>query len=75
MALALAIGAAAGVGAVLFRYLILGFTRGFTGYDDYSMVGPAANPHVPVLGRWFVLVLRRWFVLLPSPTNRCLLLL
>ncbi len=37
--LALAVGAGAGAGAVLFRYLILAFTRVFTGTDDYSGAG------------------------------------
>jgi chloride channel protein, CIC family len=54
--LSLAIGAAAGAGAVVFRYLILWFTRIFSGYDDYSAVGHAPNPHVPALGMWFVIL-------------------
>ncbi len=32
--LALVVGGGAGVGAIVFRYLILGFTRLFTGTDD-----------------------------------------
>jgi len=47
--LAVAVGLGAGAGAILFRYLIVGFTRIFTGYDDYSAVGHAANPLVPQL--------------------------
>ena len=54
--LAVAIGIGAGLGAIVFRYLILGFTRVFSGYDDYSAVGPAPNPWLPQLGRWFVLL-------------------
>jgi CIC family chloride channel protein len=54
VALALAVGAGAGAGAVVFRYLILEFTRVFSGYDDYSAVGHAPNPAVPQLGIWFV---------------------
>jgi chloride channel protein, CIC family len=53
-ALALLTGVGAGVGAVAFRYLILGFTYLFTGHHDYSAVGHAPNPLVPGLGRWFV---------------------
>ncbi len=54
--LALAVGAGAGVGAVLFRYLILGFTRLFTGRNDYSGAGRVANPNVPWLGLGFVVL-------------------
>jgi CIC family chloride channel protein len=50
-ALALGTGLAAGVGAVIFRYLIGGFTVLFTGTLDYSGVGPA--PYL-VFGPWFV---------------------
>lgn len=54
--LALVIGAGTGVAAVVFRWLITTFTRMFTGVDDYSDAGHAANPHLPALGMWFVLV-------------------
>lgn len=54
--LALAVGAGAGVGAVVFRWLISTFTRILSGHVDYAGLGHAANPHVPGLGRWFVLV-------------------
>ncbi|MEO8899241.1 MAG: chloride channel protein [Candidatus Dormibacter sp.] len=54
--LALAVGAGAGAGAVLFRYLILAFTRVFTGSDDYSGAGRAPNPNVPWLGIGFVVL-------------------
>jgi CIC family chloride channel protein len=53
-ALALLTGVGAGLGAVAFRYLILGFTYVFTGHRDYSAVGHAANPVFPGLGVWFV---------------------
>ena len=56
VALALAIGAGAGVGAVAFRYLILGFTLVFTGHRDYSAAGRAADPSLPGLGIWFVVL-------------------
>jgi CIC family chloride channel protein len=52
--LALVVGAGAGAGAVAFRYLILLFTRGITGYDDYSAVGRAANGWGHGIGFWFV---------------------
>src|SRR5918911_1584411 len=56
VALALTIGVGAGLGAIVFRYLILGFTRVFSGSDDYSAVGPAPHPWLPQLGRWFVVL-------------------
>ncbi len=52
--LALLTGAGAGLGAIAFRYMILGFTELFTGHSDYSAAGHAANPLVPGLGIWFV---------------------
>ena len=54
--MSLLVGAGAGVGAIIFRWLILTFTRLFTGYDDYSDVGHAPNPHVPWLGPYFVVL-------------------
>jgi CIC family chloride channel protein len=54
--LAILIGAGAGVGAVVFRYLILGFTELFTGRSDYSDAGRAAHPLLPALGPWFLLL-------------------
>ncbi len=54
MALALVVGVGAGVGAIGFRYLIVGITELFSGQRDYSAAGHAANHHVPGLGRWFV---------------------
>ena len=55
--LALVVGAGAGVGAIAFRYLILGFTRLFTGYADYSGQGGRVpyGGHLS-LGPWFVIV-------------------
>jgi chloride channel protein, CIC family len=54
--LALAIGAGAGGGAIVFRWLITTFTHLFSGHADYSAAGHAANPHIPDLGIWFVLL-------------------
>ncbi len=54
--LALLVGAGAGGAAVLFRYLILWVTRLFTGQADYSTAGHAANPLMPVLGMYFIVL-------------------
>jgi chloride channel protein, CIC family len=54
--LALMVGVGAGLGAVAFRYLILGFTYLFTGHRDYSVAGHVANPLVSGLGPWFVVL-------------------
>ena len=56
VALALIIGTGAGLGAIVFRYLILWATVLFTGSQDYSSVGPAAHPRLPALGSWFVIL-------------------
>src|SRR5579862_926491 len=56
VALSLVVGAGAGLGAIAFRYLILGFTYVFSGHRDYSAAGRAAYGHVHGLGFWFVLV-------------------
>jgi chloride channel protein, CIC family len=55
-ALALLVGVGAGLGAVAFRYMILGVTYLFTGHRDYSAAGHVANPLVPALGMWFVVL-------------------
>jgi chloride channel protein, CIC family len=54
--LALAVGAGAGLGAIVFRWLITTFTHLFSGHDDYSVAGHAPHPWFPVLGPWFLLV-------------------
>ena len=54
--LALLVGAGAGGGAILFRWLIRIFTEALSGHEDYAGLGSVANPHVPWLGRWFVLL-------------------
>ncbi len=56
LALALAVGGGAGAGAVAFRYLILGFTRAFSGFSDYSAQGRAAYGYFHQVGFWFVLL-------------------
>ncbi len=54
--LALLVGAGAGAGAVVFRYLIVWFTELFTGRADYSDAGRVASPHFPGLGIFFVVL-------------------
>ncbi len=56
LALALLVGAGAGAGAIVFRWLIRMFTLALSGHEDYAGLGPVGNPHVPSLGRWFVLL-------------------
>jgi CIC family chloride channel protein len=56
MVLALLVGAGAGAGAIAFRWLIKTFTMILSGHPDYAGLGHVANPHVPGLGRWFVLL-------------------
>ena len=53
--LALTVGAGAGVGAVVFRWLIKTFTLVLSGHADYSAAGHAPHPWLPGLGRWFVI--------------------
>jgi chloride channel protein, CIC family len=55
LVLALAIGAGAGGAAIGFRWLIKVFTLALSGHPDYAGLGHVANPHVPGLGRWFVI--------------------
>ena len=54
LAVALAVGVGAGLGAVVFRWLIEVFTRILSGHSDYSVAGHAAHPLLPALGMWFV---------------------
>ncbi len=56
LALAITVGLAGGLGAVGFRYLIEGVTLAFSGRADPSVAGGAANPHIPWLGHWYVLL-------------------
>ncbi|WP_349258256.1 chloride channel protein [Stackebrandtia sp.] len=56
MVLAVFVGAGAGGGSIVFRWLIMTFTRLFTGHDDYSDAHGAANSLVPGLGAYFVLL-------------------
>ncbi|MFR9780473.1 chloride channel protein [Micromonospora sp. MS34] len=56
LVLAVLVGAGAGLGAVAFRWLIGTATRLFSGHPDYAAVPGAAHPHLPALGRWFVVL-------------------
>jgi chloride channel protein, CIC family len=56
LVLSLVVGAGAGGGAIVFRWLIRTFTLALSGHADYSAAGHAANPIVPGLGRWFVVL-------------------
>ncbi len=56
LVLALLVGAGAGGGAIVFRWLISTFTRALSGHRDFAGLGHASNPHVPWLGHWFVLL-------------------
>ncbi len=55
-AMALLVGAGAGLGAVVFRWLIYSFTWLATGHPQFGQQGHAASLHLPWLGIWFVLV-------------------
>ena len=50
------VGGGAGAGAVAFRYLILGFTRLFSGHRDYSAAGHASYGYFHGVGFWFVVL-------------------
>ena len=54
--LAVLIGAGAGLGAIVFRWLITTFTHLFSGQADYSDAGRAAHPWLAELGPWFLLL-------------------
>jgi chloride channel protein, CIC family len=56
VALAVTIGAGAGLGAIVFRYFILWFTLLFSGHVDYSAAGHDPHPWLPWLGLWFVVL-------------------
>ncbi len=57
IALSLAVGVAAGGGAVGFRELIQLLTRAFTGHSEPGALGHFTNPHLAFLGPYVVLVL------------------
>ena len=53
--LAVGVGASAGLGAIVFRWLIESFTLAFSGHTDYYVGGDLANPHLAWAGRYFVI--------------------
>jgi chloride channel protein, CIC family len=53
--LAVAVGLGAGLGAAVFRWLIVMATRLFSGHDDYAAAVGQPNPFLPSWGRWFLL--------------------
>ncbi|HEY2769695.1 MAG TPA: chloride channel protein [Solirubrobacteraceae bacterium] len=55
-AMALVVGAAAGLGAAGFRWLIFSITWLVTGHDQFGQQGHAPSVHLPWLGFWFVLI-------------------
>ena len=55
--LALAVGAGAGLGAVAFRYLIVGFTWLATGHAAFGQQGRIGSAHLPWLGPAFFVVI------------------
>ena len=54
--MAIVIGAGSAGFAVLFRWLIRTFTLLLSGHADYAATPGASNPHLPWLGRWFVVL-------------------
>lgn len=54
--LALVVGCGAGLGAIVFRWLIQSFTWLFSGHSDFSAAGHASHPHLSWLGPWFVVL-------------------
>ena len=55
--MALVVGAGAGLGAVVFRWLIFSFTWLATGYQQFGQQGHIASRHLPWLGIGFLLVI------------------
>ena len=55
--LALLVGAGAGLGAVVFRYLIYFFTWLATGHSEFGQAGDVGSSHLPWLGLGFFVVI------------------
>jgi CIC family chloride channel protein len=56
VAMALIVGAGAGIGAAGFRELVFFLTWLVTGHQQFGQQGHASSLHIPWLGIWFVLV-------------------
>ena len=54
--MALVVGAGAGLGAVVFRWLIYTFTWLVTGHQQFGQQGHVPSLHFPWLGIWFLLL-------------------
>ena len=52
--LAVLVGAGAGLGAIVFRWLIELFTLALSGHQDYAGAASLGNPHIAWAGRYFV---------------------
>ena len=57
LVLALVVGAGAGLGAVVFRYLVFFFTWLATGHDEFGQAGYVGSSHLPWLGLGFFVVI------------------
>jgi chloride channel protein, CIC family len=55
--MALLVGGGAGLGAVVFRWMIYSFTWLATGHDEFGQQGHVGSAHFPGLGIWFVLLI------------------
>jgi CIC family chloride channel protein len=55
--LALLVGVGAGLGAVVFRYLVFFFTWLATGHDEFGQAGYVGSAHLPWLGLGFFVVI------------------
>jgi CIC family chloride channel protein len=53
----LGVGVGAGLGAVVFRELIFGFTWLATGHANFGQAGRVPSLHVPGLGIWFIVLI------------------
>ena len=56
-AIAAVVGLGAGLGAVVFRYFIFGFTWTATGHTEFGQQGRVGSPHFPWLGVGFFVVI------------------
>ncbi|MDR7300909.1 chloride channel protein [Haloactinomyces albus] len=71
VALALVIGAGAGLGAIAFRWLITQATLLFSGHTDYAATPGAAHPWLPGLGVWFLVLAPAVAGLIYGPLVQC----
>ena len=55
--MALVVGLGSAIGALVFRFLVLGFTWLATGYQEFGQVGRIASAHLPWLGKAFYVLM------------------